>query len=82
MDENEDTFLEQKKFLHSIDMKTTINEVSRTLGFNTNLEQGQVKLMYDMCRFEKAFEPQKLSPWCAAFTTENLKASFNELRCI
>ena len=78
MDENKNTFSEQKEFLHSIDMKTTIDEVSRNLGFNTNLGQGQVKLMYDICRYEKAFEPQKVSPWCAAFTIDNLKASFNE----
>ena len=30
-------------------------------------------LMYDMCRFEKSWNPSQVSVWCAAFTTEDLK---------
>ena len=75
MDENEDTFVEQTKFKNSVDMKTTRTEVSRTLGFASDLSHSQVKLMYDMCRFKKAFDPEEVSPWCAAFSTANLKES-------
>ena len=77
MDDNDDTFLEQRKFRLSVDMETTRNQVSRTLGFTTDLPHTRVKLMYDMCRFKKAFEPEKVSPWCAAFSTENLKVSWD-----
>ena len=75
MDENEDTFVEQTKFKNSVYMKTTRTEVSRTLGFVSDLPHSRVKLMYDMCRFKKAFDPEEVSPWCAAFSTANLKES-------
>ena len=75
MDENEDTFVEQTKFKNSFDMKKTRTEVSRTLGFASELPHSRVKLMYDMCRFKKAFNPEEVSPWCAAFSTANLKES-------
>lgn len=29
--------------------------------------------MYDMCRFEKAWEVSKTSAWCAPFTKEELR---------
>ena len=32
-----------------------------------------VNLMYDMCRFEKAWDPHLTSVWCAAFDEEDLK---------
>ena len=56
-------------------METTKTDVSKTLGFTTGLPHSRVKLMYDMCRFKKAFEPEKVSPFCAAFSTENLRVS-------
>ena len=75
MDENDETFSEQRKFRLSVDMETTKTDVSKTLGFTTDLPHSRVKLMYDMCRFKKAFEPEKVSPFCAAFSTENLRVS-------
>ena len=73
MDDNEETFLEKRQFQLGIEMETTKNDISRTLGFTSALPHSRVKLMYDMCRFKKAFEPEEVSPWCAAFSTENLK---------
>ena len=73
MDDNEETFLEKRQFQLGIEMETTKNEISKTLGFTSALPHSRVKLMYDMCRFKKAFEPEEVSPWCAAFSTENFK---------
>jgi len=73
VDDNEETFLEKRQFQLGIEMETTKNEISKTLGFTSALPHSRVKLMYDMCRFKKAFEPEEVSPWCAAFSTENLK---------
>ena len=67
--------MEQTEFKNSADMKTTRSEVSTTLGFASDLPHRRVKLMYDMCRFKKAFDPEEVSPWCAAFSTANLKES-------
>lgn len=32
-----------------------------------------VFLLYDTCRFEKAWHPGSLSPWCAAFTDNEMR---------
>ena len=32
-----------------------------------------VVLIFDMCRYEKAWNPTEISPWCAAFKEEDLK---------
>jgi hypothetical protein len=33
--------------------------------------------MYTICRFEKAWHVYSISPWCAAFTEDELKVSLN-----
>lgn len=30
-------------------------------------------LIYDMCRYQKAWNLEQVSPWCAAFSHDNLK---------
>ena len=32
-----------------------------------------VVLIFDICRYEKAWNPTEISPWCAAFKEEDLK---------
>lgn len=32
-------------------------------------------LIYDACRYQKAWNLEAISPWCAAFTSENLKVA-------
>jgi multiple inositol-polyphosphate phosphatase/2,3-bisphosphoglycerate 3-phosphatase len=32
-----------------------------------------IELMYDMCRFEKAWEVNRFSTWCAVFSKQELK---------
>ena len=32
-----------------------------------------INLMYDMCRFEKAWDPHLTSVWCAPFDEQDLK---------
>ena len=34
-----------------------------------------VNLMYDICRYERAFRPEQASPWCSGLSEENLKVS-------
>ena len=35
-----------------------------------------VVLIFDMCRYEKAWNPTEISPWCAAFKEEDLKVCY------
>ena len=30
-------------------------------------------LIYDTCRYQKAWNLEKISPWCAAFSVDDLK---------
>lgn len=33
-------------------------------------------LIYDMCRYQKAWNLEQVSPWCAAFNSDDLKVTF------
>jgi hypothetical protein len=35
--------------------------------------------MYTICRYEKAWHVDRVSPWCAAFSEDELKVSLNSL---
>ena len=81
MDDNPETFKEQDLFEKSEDVQTLIKNVNERLGFlvdgeseyNDSLFFNDVQLIYDMCRFEAAWNPQNISYWCAAFNEEDLK---------
>lgn len=42
-----------------------VSNVSRRLGFNYDIDREDLRSMYDMCRYNKAWEVAKISPWCA-----------------
>ncbi|XP_068230848.1 multiple inositol polyphosphate phosphatase 1-like [Palaemon carinicauda] len=71
VDDNPEASIEATIFREGPEMAMVIQEVSRRLGINTTF--GDVETMYDACRYYKAWDPVALSPWCAAFTPENLK---------
>lgn len=55
------------------EMEQTIARVSYRLGFHYNLSMENVDLMWEMCRYDKAWKYVSLSPWCSAFTEDDLK---------
>ena len=86
MDENPETYEEQKMLENSQHVKTLIKNVNERLGFSINQNGGSnqrendeslffkdVQLIYDICRFEAAWNPQNISYWCAAFNEEDLQ---------
>ena len=36
-------------------------------------------LIYDICRYQKAWYLEQISPWCAAFTSDNLKVLLSKM---
>lgn len=54
-------------------MKGIIASISKRLGFSYNLTLEKVDMMYEMCRYEKAWHLQTLPAWCAAFSKRELK---------
>ncbi|KAK0078446.1 hypothetical protein PV325_002478 [Microctonus aethiopoides] len=78
-DQNEDSitqnaFTERDKFLNSTQFSYVLQNVSRRTGFKYELSSATILMMYDMCRFDKAWAPDRLSPWCSVFSKEDLKA--------
>ncbi|KAF5284394.1 hypothetical protein FQA39_LY17069 [Lamprigera yunnana] len=71
--DDQQTLAEYYKFMQKQEYKELVRDVSRRLGFKYNLNESLVEDMYDMCRYEKAWYPRDLSPWCAAFNVKQLK---------
>ena len=82
--ENPDTYEEQNMFEKSPNVQLLLQNVNDRLGFtpseegNESEEDNQLsfedmKLVYDMCRYEAAWHPQNISYWCAAFNDDDLK---------
>ncbi|XP_012144858.2 multiple inositol polyphosphate phosphatase 1 [Megachile rotundata] len=64
---------EMEAFENSQRYDKLINDISKRLGFQHNLTLDEVMDMYTACVFEKAWHVDKVSPWCAVFTEEELK---------
>ena len=42
-----------------------ISNISKRLGFNYDVQKEMIHYMYDMCRYNKAWDITQISPWCA-----------------
>ncbi|PNF38918.1 hypothetical protein B7P43_G07444 [Cryptotermes secundus] len=74
VEENKDTTKQMKKFEDGSTVTTLVGSVSKRLGFSKTLDLDDILLMYSACRYDKAWHLDKVSPWCAAFTEDDLKA--------
>ena len=73
--DKDDTFHERDEFLESPTMSAVIEQVNKKLGFegDESIAFSDLDLMYDMCRYQLAWTPEKRSFWCSVFDTEHLK---------
>ncbi|XP_055842232.1 multiple inositol polyphosphate phosphatase 1-like [Episyrphus balteatus] len=60
-------------FQNSALMNKTVADVSTRLGFQYALDFKDIELMWDMCRYEQAWNVDRTSAWCGAFTQAQLK---------
>ncbi|XP_013107819.2 multiple inositol polyphosphate phosphatase 1 [Stomoxys calcitrans] len=63
---------ESAKFRNLPIWNQTMYDISRRLGFKYTLETEDIELMYDMCRYEQAWQVDRTSVWCAAFTADQV----------
>ncbi|CAG2054137.1 unnamed protein product [Timema podura] len=70
---NPEVLKEVKLFDEGPEMRALVHNVSTRLGFRYDLNTKQISMMYDMCSYNKAWKLNDVSPWCAAFSTEELK---------
>ncbi|CAG0891434.1 unnamed protein product [Cyprideis torosa] len=72
---NRATFFEYNSFLHSEPEVAAAHErIRSTLGLNPEqFPEGHSLMLYELCGFELAWEPERISPWCAAFHEEDIR---------
>ncbi|KDR19047.1 multiple inositol polyphosphate phosphatase 1-like isoform X3 [Zootermopsis nevadensis] len=73
VESNKDTTKEMKNFEGGALVTTLLGTVSSRLGFDKTLDIDDINLIYSACRYDKAWHLDKVSPWCAAFTDDDLK---------
>lgn len=73
VENNPATREEYNKFISSEIYTTLRKEVSDRLSLQRVLNETEIKLMFDMCRYEKAWYIDDQSTWCASFTKQNFK---------
>lgn len=61
---------ELKKFQDSKVFKKSIKEISKRLGFDEKLKKRDIMNMFDMCRYEQAWNTSTHSIWCAVSVIE------------
>ncbi|XP_041977922.1 multiple inositol polyphosphate phosphatase 1-like [Aricia agestis] len=71
--DNNETLTQQHTFESKQEFKEMISNISKRMGFNYDVEMETVRSVYDMCRYNKAWDVAKVSPWCAVFSKEDLK---------
>ncbi|CAH0723204.1 unnamed protein product, partial [Brenthis ino] len=71
--ENNETLTQLRIFESKLEYKEMITNISKRLGFNYDIQTEMVHYMYDMCRYNKAWDVTQISPWCAVFSKEDLK---------
>uniref|UniRef100_A0A182TS74 Multiple inositol polyphosphate phosphatase 1 n=1 Tax=Anopheles melas TaxID=34690 RepID=A0A182TS74_9DIPT len=64
---------EVNKFLRSALFTGTVWDISQRLGFRHNLSVEQVETLWDACRYEQAWKISRPSPFCAAFTEDQVR---------
>nr|CAD7440358.1 unnamed protein product [Timema bartmani] len=73
VDKNPESLIERFKFENGPEMKAAAIDINKRLGLNGILDIDAIYLMYITCSFETAWDRVNGSPWCAAFSEENLK---------
>ncbi|XP_052860126.1 multiple inositol polyphosphate phosphatase 1 [Anopheles cruzii] len=64
---------EANKFTRTPLFISTVWDISQRLGFRHNLSVEQIDAMWSMCRFEQAWHLSMTSPFCSAFTKDQVR---------
>jgi len=65
----EKTFVESNKLVQSKLWQDMLARVSKRAG--VEMDTARLQLVWDICRYERAWDPTKNSPWCPLFTQED-----------
>lgn len=73
VEDNEESSEEIRLYHQSETFQNTLARVTKRLGFQYNMSADDMLLIYDTCRYQKAWNLEKISAWCAAFSVDDLK---------
>ncbi|CAG9125760.1 unnamed protein product [Plutella xylostella] len=59
-------------FQNSAPYAAVVSAVQKRLGLTRSLTADEVYHFYELCRFDRSWQPALRSPWCAAFSDEDL----------
>ncbi len=85
MGENPATAAEQELFEQEQPVLDTLANVNRRTGFvddGAGLTFDEVRLMYDMCRYDRAARPGLPSAWCSPFEEDDMVVSAGDCLAI
>lgn len=72
-EKSKDKNSEYKKFQNSDFYKQTLAQISTRLGFKYTLSAKQVDNVWDICRYDQAWDLDRESAWCTAFKPEHVE---------
>lgn len=75
VDDNDSALREFYKFISSEQLYDVADSISHRLGLNESLTFSNISILYDMCRFDTAWNYQTVSssPWCNVFSNADLQ---------
>ncbi|KPJ08847.1 Multiple inositol polyphosphate phosphatase 1 [Papilio machaon] len=75
--DNNDTLVQKGTFESKQEYREMISNISKRLGFNYDVHRDVINSMYQMCRYDKAWNVAQISPWCAMISNISKRLGFN-----
>ncbi|CAH2107245.1 unnamed protein product [Euphydryas editha] len=73
LQKNPNITAEAEKFLRNLDYLAAKDRIQRRSGIDYNLSDENITALYDLCRYTWSAVDDKVSPWCALFTKDDLQ---------
>ncbi|XP_013178148.1 PREDICTED: multiple inositol polyphosphate phosphatase 1-like [Papilio xuthus] len=71
--QNPEIYKEPTKYQDMTEFLAVKEGIQKRTGINYTLTNENITSLYDLCRYTSSGTHKKLSPWCALFTTEDIK---------
>ncbi|KOB58097.1 putative multiple inositol polyphosphate phosphatase, partial [Operophtera brumata] len=65
IEQNNETLSQKRIFESKMEYREMLNNISQRLGFKYETQEETILSVYQMCRYNKAWDVSKISPWCA-----------------
>ena len=78
VDDNPDVVMDRKLFEGTNEFRNMLESVNERLAGEQELDEpyfseDDIRVVYNLCRYQKALRPGQKSIWCAAFSKQDLE---------